>query len=150
MSDTNAMKLLFKVVAMLMLGLGIWLLISCFAIDNEISKTNCKDKNLRNANMASVVTSSMLIAISLSFFACSMACDCSGTSNLLISNPYLFCSALLILGVMLIVYGSVISSKGSKCGSVDKYAQIIWISGILITTVGGVAAGSKFYLGRRS
>jgi uncharacterized membrane protein len=145
MSSTPTMEIVFTVVVFL---LGVWMLFSGFVIDNAINTNKCVDKDLRNTNMAVIVSSSMLIAVSASYLSCVTICNCgagSGKITMALNNPTVFSMMCVLVGVFLIICGSIISAKGSGCNTVQKHATSIWIPGIIVCLIGIGRMGMHFY-----
>lgn len=123
--------------------IGIIVLIISLGIDRQITENKCVDKDLRNANIGIMLTSTILTCLSASYIGCFMKCtDCfaktpspTGEETSVTGNAVFFNILSIILGIILIVFGSIIASKSKTCLKVKSHSTYIWGLGIFVCVV---------------
>ena len=97
-------------------------------IEAKLENTPCNSSSLKTANKLALVIGIIFITSSLSFFGCSYNCQSVMTGYNL--GTYLI--SLFLLGIMLIVLGSIISASSvDACMNTGSPASI-WGMGLLI------------------
>jgi hypothetical protein len=97
-------------------------------IDAKLQDTKCNSSSLKTANKLALVIGVIFITSSLSFFGCSSRCQ-SVMSGL---NITIYISTLLLLGIILIVLGSIISAASIDTCTNDGNPISIWGLGVII------------------
>jgi len=97
-------------------------------IDAKIENTDCKSVNLKTANKLALIIGIIFLTSSLSFFGCSSRCE-----NVMSGyNIVTYIIILFLLGILLIVLGSIISASSiDSCANSGSIASI-WGLGIAI------------------
>jgi NADH:ubiquinone oxidoreductase subunit 5 (subunit L)/multisubunit Na+/H+ antiporter MnhA subunit len=132
---------------------GIIILLVSLKIDNLITNNSCTDKDLRNANIGIMLTSTILTCLSASYIGCFIRCkDCfsknskkTTETNSVTASPIFFNVLSIILGIILIIFGSIINSKGKSCKDVSSNSNYIWGLGLTITSVSLVLLGINMF-----
>lgn len=110
--------------------IGIILTIVSWDIDAKIQKLNCQSSSLKTSNKIVLCIGITFIVSSLSFYVCSTKCG----SVIRGYNYMFYILTMLLLGIALIVLGSIISSESSKpeCQNTGN-PSTIWGLGVIIT-----------------
>lgn len=109
--------------------IGIVLTIISWDIDAKIQKLNCPSSSLKTSNKIVLCIGVTFIVSSLSFYLCSSKCG----SVIRGFNYMIYVVSMLLLGIVLIVLGSIISGESSKpeCANSGNYSTI-WGLGVVI------------------
>ena len=118
--------------------IGIMLTIVSWDIDTKLEDSLCKSKSLKTSNKIVLCIGITLMVSALSFYSCSTSCD-----SVIAGVHYVYYIILMfILGIILIVLGSIISSESSKVECVNTASpSIIWGLGLIIV----LGCGFYFY-----
>ena len=117
--------------------IGIILTVVAWDIDNKIEKLQCTSSSLKTSNKLVLTIGITFIVSSLSFYGCTMKCG----DNIKGVHYMVYLVALFILGIVLIVLGSIISSNSVKeCANAGSPA-IIWTLGVFMV----LGTGLYFY-----
>ena len=110
--------------------IGIILTVVSWDIDAKIQKLNCQSSSLKTSNKIVLCIGVTFIVSSLSFYVCSTKCG----SVIRGFNYMFYILTMLLLGIALIVLGSIISSESSKpeCQNSGN-PSTIWGLGVIIT-----------------
>ena len=108
--------------------IGLIITTTSWDIDSKLQDKNCTSSSLKTANKLALIIGVIFITSSLSFFGCSYKCQ-SVMSGL---NITVSLTSLLILGIILIVLGSIISSASTGACVNDGSPISIWGLGLLI------------------
>jgi uncharacterized membrane protein len=122
-----------------MLILGIIFLYLSNKIKNEI-QANCASDKLRNANLGVMISSVILITLSICYFIATTRCDCGDLQT----YTLIYSSISFIIGIVMIVLGTVIASE-SKNNCETESSNSIWQLGIVIVLVAGGAMSYDIY-----
>ena len=97
-------------------------------IDAKIESSDCKSVNLKTANKLALIIGIIFLTSSLSFFGCSSRCE-----NVMSGyNILTYIIVLLLLGILLIILGSIISASSiDSCSNSGSIASI-WGLGVII------------------
>lgn len=131
----------FVVFAVFLIIIGIITLSVSFNIDQSITNNqkDCTSKELRNANIGVMITSTIIICFSVSYIGCVTRCDCKQLKNIskyATGNPILFSISLIILGLVLIIFGTIISTNSKECSDVKSNSKYIWGMGTFVLLLG--------------
>jgi hypothetical protein len=97
-------------------------------IESKLEDTPCKSSSLKTANKLALVIGIIFITSSLSFFGCSYNCQSVMSGY----NLGTYLVTLFLLGIILIVLGSIISAASvDSCMNTGSPASI-WGLGVLI------------------
>ncbi len=122
--------------------LGLLMIVVSGRIDSAIG-VNCKSVNLVRANKAVSSIGLIVTTFMLTMMSCLYKCDCSkqlSSGGRLISNINMMYSAVLtVLGIVLVVLGSIIRSEVKKqgCSEAKKSSNAILSLGVLLTDMSG-------------
>jgi hypothetical protein len=132
--------------------IGIIILLVSLKIDNLITINSCTDKDLRNANIGILLTSTILTCLSASYIGCFVRCkDCfsknskTTETNSVTGSPIFFNILSILLGIILIIFGSIINSKGKNCKDVSSNSNYIWGLGLAITLISFALLSIRIY-----
>ena len=121
-------------VFMLFIGfLGVLLTYASWSISAKLNEKTCTSSNLKNSNQAVNLLGLSGIISCVSYFICVSRSVCDKdtedkSSGLAI---YGYLSFVLVIGIMIIVLGSIIEVESKKeCKGVSKYSGIIWGTGV--------------------
>ena len=126
-----------EVFYVLFLILGLVTYYISWNIDSSIATSTCKSAALKTSNKILLTISSLLVAISLLSL---LGCDALSTQNKLI-----YSSITIILGLLLIILGSIIvanSGKDSSCSRASGEGAV-WVIVFGIIIIGG--SGYELY-----
>jgi len=128
--------------------LGFILTYASWSIGNKLNEKACTSSNLKNSNHAVGILGMTGIVSCISYFICVMRCGCdevsvSQNTGLAI---YGYISFILVIGITIIVLGSIIDveSKG-QCKEASKYSGIIWGIGVALVLFSAGFFGFKGY-----
>uniref|UniRef100_A0A6C0D0R4 Uncharacterized protein n=1 Tax=viral metagenome TaxID=1070528 RepID=A0A6C0D0R4_9ZZZZ len=125
--------LVLHIFMLLLFIFGIFLAIVYTNIDNVIRKMPNSNTDLQNANKAILVISVMFIVIGFSYLACHRSCNCDLPNT---SEPLFYVIFSALLGIILIVLGSLIQAKSGGNDEIVKNAPSLWISGVILALIG--------------
>lgn len=130
----------FVIFAVFLIIIGIITLLISFNIDKTINdnQKDCTSKDLRNSNIGVMITSTVLVCLSASYIGCITRCDCKQLKNIdkyVTGNPTYFSMLLMILGIVLIAFGSIISKNSDKCSDVKSKSKYIWGMGLFVLLI---------------
>ena len=110
---------------------GLVLLFLSWNIDYTLEQTDCKSSLLKTSNKLVLCISVAMIVSSLSFFTCVVKTEKSFGSSTLGS----YISIMFILGIVLIILGSIISSESvGQCESTENSSSILG-TGLVIVVI---------------
>lgn len=133
--------------------IGIIILLVSLKIDNLITVNSCTDKDLRNANVGIMLTSTILTCLSASYIGCFVRCkDCfaknpkeTSENKSVTGSPIFFNILSIVLGIVLIVFGSIIHGKSKNCKDVGTNSNYIWGLGLAITLSSFIILGISIF-----
>lgn len=135
--SNKALNIELKLLSLGVLSLGIVNLAAAIKIDSYLAENpnKCTNSDLRRSNSALLVTSSFLVALSLSYLTCSYSCD-KGSNSLFARifakyNPYTYGVLISCISVVLLVYGSIIYDKSKNCESIKHSVGIVFGSSLI-------------------
>ena len=111
----------------LILCIGIVLGGLSWNIDITSINNNCNDKDFLILNKSLYTLSLLMVGVSFSFFVCSLHCDSKGFDSVMIYAIIMF-----ILGIGLIVLGSLMLQAIGKCKTLNSSMEVIISLGSLI------------------
>lgn len=130
------LQIIFSVIVML---IGIITLLLSFKIHNQLidNLKNCKNKNIHNSNAVIMILSTITISISVSYLLYIAKCDCKPTNEFhsKINLSLLFPVILILLGIPILINGSIINSNSGNCG-LESTAKSIWGLGLFLILLG--------------
>jgi hypothetical protein len=101
---------------------GVMLVSIAGLIDKNVD-VSCSSTKLKNANRGVLIIGVTFIVSSLSFVVCRVRCDCGPASGF----PLMIYSIFnLVIGLILLVLGSVIHSQSSDKCDIVEYAMVVW------------------------
>ena len=118
--------------------IGMILTIVSWDIDTKLEDSLCKSKSLKTSNKIVLCIGMILMVSALSFYTCSTSCD-----SVIAGVHYIYYIILMfILGILLVVLGSIIASESSKVECINTGStSIIWGLGLIIV----LGCGFYFY-----
>lgn len=143
MSTEKIISYAYPLFALFNFIVGLIILLVSLRIDNLITINSCTDKDLRNANIGIMLTSTILTCLSASYIGCFVRCKECFAKNAketpeqksVTGSPIFFNILSLILGIILIIFGSIINSKGKNCKNVSSNSNYIWGLGLTISII---------------
>ena len=138
--------LVLHIFMLLLFIFGIFLAVVYTNIDNAIRKMSNPDNDLQNANKAILVISIMFIVIGFSYLACHRSCNCDLPNT---SEPLFYVIFSGLLGIILIVLGSLIQAKSAGNDEIIKNSPILWISGVILALIGIIYIIYNVYSGMK-
>jgi len=121
-----------------MLFLGVVLVYISWDLDGKLR--DCNDMALKNSNKLILALGSMLFAFSLASLRCSRA-DSVGVPFYLIVS--------MILGVVLLVLGSIVTARSTGTCFNSGSPSIVWIIGVVMILGSGFGLYNKYLLAER-
>jgi len=109
--------------------IGVTLIVVSWDIDEQIQTINCESRSLKTANKLALSIGIIFATSSLAFYSCSRVCG-----NTLIGFHYrIYIIMMFLLGILLIVLGSIIANESAKSQCANKgNPTIIWGLGTII------------------
>jgi UPF0716 family protein affecting phage T7 exclusion len=127
---------------------GIILTVTGIYMTDRMAEKHHDNTDARKAASGITVMGGFMLAVSLSYLACSIMCKCSGgmqAGNKKVSidllklsngNTLLFIYGIIAIGIISIALGAIVSEHTHKDSKLTKAAQVVWIPGLLISTFG--------------
>lgn len=117
--------------------LGIILIVLNFQIDSSVHSTQCVDTQLQNCNKGILVLGTAAIVASASYLGCQIK---SGSGQSIITTE-MYASFCLVLGIVIVVLGSIMQSRANKSTSCtkakNKTTPVIILGSLMIVIAGG-------------
>lgn len=124
--------------------IGIVLTYSSWNIDSNLESKTCTDVSLKRSNKGVFVIGISFIVSALSFAICEHSKGSSGGG--FEPGMGVYSIFLLLLGIVLVVLGSIISSKSKgACKDAKSYSKTIWLMGVLMVLMSGSYIGMQIY-----
>jgi Kef-type K+ transport system membrane component KefB len=112
--------------------IGIILTYSSWNIDAQLDSKNCTDVNLKKSNKGVFVIGIICITSAVSFLICNLSNSNSSNKSLNV-NINFYALFILTLGIILMILGSIISSKSvNVCSNSKSFTTPIWLLGVLM------------------
>lgn len=123
MGDTMLYNQIFM---LLIFVIGLILTSISWDIDSKLQDTDCKSVNLKTSNKLVLIIGVIFITSSLSFYGCYSRCE-----NIMLGfNMLSYVMLLSLLGIVLIVLGSIISASSINSCQNNSYTESIWGLGL--------------------
>jgi hypothetical protein len=108
--------------------IGVILTIVSWDIDNKLQNVPCESSSLKTSNKLVLCIGITFIVSAMSFYGCSNKC-----SNAIVGLHYtVYIIAIFLLGILLIVLGSIISAASTaECSNTGNPASI-WGLGVIM------------------
>ena len=109
--------------------IGVILIVVSWDIDQQLQTLNCQSRALKTSNKLALSIGIVFATSSLAFYSCSRACG-SAVSGF---HYKIYIIMMFLLGILLIVLGSIIANESTKSECANKgNPTIIWGLGTAI------------------
>jgi len=110
--------------------LGWILIITNFKIDHIYQDNNMTNKTIQNCNKGILMLASAFILLPLIFWYAMLMGDCSKITH--IGGIEMYAVFIALLGITLIVLGSLISTNAGNIQGIKNNSTMIWVLGLIM------------------